>query len=201
VTGSGSGSNLYTINTTTGVGTLVGNIGVDAINALTFGANGTLYAASNSTTDIYKLNLTNGHATSLGSDTFTSSGDLAFNNGNLYLSANTSSVNDHLIRVKLNGNNVNGGVDIGNIGFAMVHGLVTGSDGVLYGATGTQVVSINTGDGQGTVAWDFSTSGLSNARGAAILLTPEPGSTALILSGSLALGVGYWRRRRGLRLA
>jgi hypothetical protein len=207
VTGPGAHSNLYTINITTGQATLVGGIGASEINALTFGSDGSLYAASANTTNIYKLNLNNGNGTDLGSDGFVSSGDLAFNNGSLYLTANGPRSDIDLIKINLTGNSVSGGTNLGVVGYPVVHGLVTGSDGVLYGASNTDIISINPQSGMGTFVSDYTnnTLGLGDARGATTMpesvVVPVPGNIALLFSGSLALALYHWFRRRGLSLA
>lgn len=80
--------NLYTINTTTGAMTTVGNVGValgSPINSLAFGTNGALYATLDDA--LYSLNTATGAATAIGDPAmgtgFASVSGLAFANGSL----------------------------------------------------------------------------------------------------------------------
>jgi hypothetical protein len=182
-------SSLYQINKNTGAATFIGNNGVTEMNALVFGANGTLYAASSSDTNLYTINLSTGAATALGNIGRASAGDLAFNGGNLY----ESDAADHLLRINLA---IPSATDLGPIGFSSVYGLANGDNGVLYGVAGTQVFSVNTSTGQGTLVSNYGgTSSLGAAYGSAFFReasprsVPEPGSLAIcgISLGSFAL--------------
>ncbi len=186
-------TNLYRINATTGAATLVGSLGLSDQNALVFGSDGTLYAAGNTSGDLYTVNTSTGHASLVGAIGFDSAGDLAFNNGNLYM----SSTSNQLIRV----NTATGaGTLVGNLGFSNVYGLATGDNGVLYGVSGTQIFSVNTTTGTGTLVLDYSGHGLGNANGTSFFSeavpTPEPTTFTLLGIGAGSL-VGYrWRRNR-----
>ena len=59
-----SSSNLYKINKSNGHVSRVGSVG-HTVNALTFGPNGTLYAAGFS--ELYKISTSSGHGTAIGS--------------------------------------------------------------------------------------------------------------------------------------
>lgn len=197
-------TNLYQINSTTGQASLVGGLGLTGANALVFGTDGTLYAAANNTTNLYSINTVTGAATSLGSTGFLSEGDLAFNGGNLFLSSTT----DQLIQVGLNP--VSGTV-IGAFGVPDVFGLGTelanGGNGILYGISGTQILTINTATGAGTALVNYGGNGLGASFGAAFFSEagagtppppPPPGTvpepTSLLLLGSALVGIATWKR-------
>jgi hypothetical protein len=192
-------TNLYRINTTTAAATLVGALGLASPgnNSLVFGSNGVLYAASVSTGHLYTVNTSTGLATDRGDIGFFSSGDLAFNGGALYM----SSTSDRLIRIALDGSdNVVGVTDVGGLGFSNVFGLATGSDGVLYGVSGTTVFSVNTATGAGTFVRDYSGFVLGSANGTSFFTeagatVPEPASIVMFGLGALGLGFIGCRRR------
>lgn len=188
------GTALYTINSTTGATTLIGGSGGGNINALVFGSDGTLYGASNG---LYKFNVATGSRTEIGanfSNGATSSGDLAFIGGNLYLS--TVSTTDHLQRISTS---TGANTDIGSIGFSGVFGLATPNGTDLYGFSGTQVLSINVATGAGSAISTANGASLgavygSAFRSEAVAAVPEPETYALMLAG---LGVlGFVARRR-----
>jgi hypothetical protein len=189
--------NLYRINPTTAAATLIGNTGLSGANALVFGTNGTLYLAANNDTRLFTVNTATGASTALGTTGFNSAGDLAFNNGALYMSSST----DQLIRINLSGT-VSGTV-VGPFGFSNVFGLATAANGVLYGVAGTQIFSTNTATGAGTAVLNYSGHGLAAANGTTFFTeagaqVPEPGVGA-ILAGVAVTGAGWALRRRRTR--
>jgi uncharacterized protein DUF6923 len=185
-------NSLFQINPTNAVLTYIGATGV-SVNALVFGTNGTLYSASPSAANLYTINLTTGAATPIGATGFTSAGDLAFNGGQLYLSSSASQL------IQLNFGNTVLGTNIGNIGFANVFGLATADNGVLYGVAGTDVLSIDTATGAGTLLFDYSGHGLGAADGSAFIteaVIPEPATGWLCILGMITVGLVVRRTRR-----
>jgi hypothetical protein len=192
-------TSLYTINTQNGHATLVGNLG-DIVNgganALVFAPNGTLYAASSLSPDLFTVNPATGAATAVtGTLSVGSAGDLAFNGGNLFLTARTN----ELIRVDNLPGPVSGTI-IGPLGFPDVLALATGSDGVLYGVEGTQILQVNTTTGHATLLINYFGNALAGANGAtvlpAVLSVPEPASLVMgCISVLVGLGVARHRRR------
>lgn len=158
-------TNLYRINVTTAAATLVGAHRIPGGNALTFRADGTLFAAGTSSTGLFRINTGTGRATNLGSTGFRSAGDLAFRNGSLFL----ASTSNRLVRINLA--NPASSIDVGPFGFTNVFGLDTGSNNVMVGISGTRIFSVNTANGAGNVISNYAGRGLSTAFGASFRLT------------------------------
>jgi len=191
-------SELYRINPSTAAATRIGFLSTDEppanqfANALTFGSNGTLYAASFVTTAIYTVDLLTGRASSIGTTGFASSGDLAFSNGSLFLSATGGGPSGDLL-VKIDLRALSQSSIVGNMGIRGVYGLAATSDGALYGVAGNQVFALDTSTGATTRRATFFTSG--SAFGATANPTPEPTSAFLLSTGL----VWVCRRRWTLR--
>jgi hypothetical protein len=182
-------TDLYKLNKATGAATLVGSTGISHGNSLVFGTDGTLYAASNSTDLLYTINKTTGAGSSIGNIGFISDGDLAFDQGNLY----ESDGNGALLKITLSPSV--SGTEVGPLGFSSVFGLATGDDNILYGVAGTQIFSVNTSTGQGTLTTDYSGHGLLAANGTSFVTEAVPEPSSVLFLGMMSVG-GLIRRRR-----
>jgi len=185
---------LYQINSTTAAITLVGNLGT-SLNSLVFGADGTLYGANSS---LFSINTSTGVASAIGGGGgYSSSGDLAFIGGNLYLSS--SGATDNLFML----NTTTGvGTLVGSIGYGAVYGLATDNNIDLYGITGTNVISINTVTGVGSLLVNYAGTDLGVAYGSAFYSesggeTPVPAPAGVLLFGLglVALSRKSWAKR------
>lgn len=106
---------------------------------------------------------------------YTAYGDLAFNNGHLYLAANGG----RLVRIDLSNGAV--GSVVGPFGFSLIWGLDTDANGELFGFSGTQVVSINTATGAGTLVFDYQGRDIQRAYGASSSdAEPSPSSPKIV---------------------
>ena len=131
-------TSLYRINPSTGALTFVGEHGVFAANALAFAPNGTLYTAAGDSPVLYTLNTSTGAATALPGGMGTNSdGDLAFNNGQLYLAG----TNGQLVRITLGATIT--GTNVGSFGVVDVYGLAPGAAGTLLALAGRTVYEAN----------------------------------------------------------
>lgn len=175
-------SDLWRVDPTTAAGTDVGFTGTNLLNALVFGKNGVLYAAGENNSDLYSINPSTGKASVLGNIGFESAGDLAFNQGNFYLSSD----NNSLVRIDLS---TFAGTAVGPIGYSNVYGMATGDDGYLYGVSGTTIFRIDPTTGAGTFVMDYSGHGLLSADGTSFRMeaVPEPSTWMLVLSSLLCM--------------
>jgi len=184
-------SALYSINKVTGSTTQIGSLGGASVNSLVFDSAGNLYAANNS---LYTINVATGAATVVGTGgSYSSSGDLAFIGGELFL----SSVGDSLFKL----DTLTGiGTLVGAIGSSAVYGLATDNNIDLYGLTSTTVLSINTATGAGSALVNYGGQGLNAAWGSAFLseagggTIPEPATLALLSLG--LVGIGFARKKK-----
>jgi len=173
---------LYKIDTTTAAVTLVGLVGpiTGVLNSLVFASDGTLYGASN---QLYSIDTNTGAASAVGPIGFQSAGDLAFLNGNLYLTALT----DQLVRVDTA---TGAGTALGATGVSDLFGLAGPGTGSLFGVSSTSVYTVDPVSGATTFAVSFGGQGLSAANGETFLSeaqtsSPEP-STSLLFTGGFA---------------
>ena len=156
----------------------IGAHGIPDANALVFNTDGTLYAASATSSFLYEIDLNTADSTQFGDIGFFSAGDLAFNDGDFFL----SSTSDELIEIDLLNNA--SGTTLGNIGFTNVFGLATAADGTLFGVSDDNIFSINTQTGAGTFVTNFD--GLGTAFGSSFTTeaigVPEPSSILLLVA-------------------
>ncbi len=155
-------TSLYEIDPETAVTTFIGNHAVVGGNALVFGGDDVLFAAG-STGDLYQIDPANGASILLGELGAASAGDLAFHGRDFFLSSTAG----ELIEIDL-GPPATGTV-VGSLGFPDVFGLATADDGILYGISGTQIFSVDTETGAGTLAVDYGGQGLGQAFGSSFL--------------------------------
>jgi hypothetical protein len=201
-------SDLYTINTTTGVATALAGGGAlgHTVNSLTFSPTGVLYAVGNDT--LYTVNTTTGHATTVGTGTgagtYASSGDLEFFNGVLYLTSSNGGGNDRLFKIDPA---TGQGTLVGtNLGFTHVYGLAE-QGGVLYGfvntgTTGQDILKINTTTGVGTVSGTYTLGGTPTNFGfngtTDDAELPEPASLVLVGVGLVTLVARFVRAKASI---
>jgi len=169
---------LYEVDPATAQTTLIGGHGVPDGNALVFANQTVLYAMGGLSNQLYELDQTTGAATALGNVGEGSAGDLAFHGGELYV----STVGGDLVRIDLDP--VSGTV-VGSIGFQDVFGLATSDDGVLYGISGTEVLSVDTSTGMGTSVVDFGGRGLTAAFGSSFIGEALPTCPEIPFEGCL----------------
>jgi hypothetical protein len=181
-------SDLYSINSETAAASLIGSLGLDDANSLTFSADDTLYLARDEfNSDLRTVDILTGTTTAIGLTGQDSAGDLAFNDGGLYMSTSDS----NLAEIDVG---TGAGTVIGGFGVNDVFGLATMGDGQLYGVADTSIYWINTGNGAATFLTEFGGQGLGNTYGAAYNKIPVP--AAVWLFGSALAGLGWMRRKQ-----
>lgn len=149
---------LYRVNANTGALSLIGSLGGPKVNALIFSDSGVLYAAGGNTMSwndgvrtLYTINTTTGQATSVGTSTFNSSGDLAFLNGDLYITSVGSTTNELF---SVNPTNAAASM-IGPVNVPFVFGLGAHNN-TLYGVSyDKNILTINTTTGAGTTLFNY----------------------------------------------
>jgi hypothetical protein len=164
--------NVFTINKDNAATTLVGSHGlVSSSPALAFDRNGTLYAVNSR---LYTISLDNGSfIDNVGNagTLYRASGGLAFLDNALFLTSSVGgdpAATDNLVRLDTA---TGAGTIIGNTGYQDVYGLATNDGVTLYGISGTQIITIDTGTGEAAVLLDYGPSGLNSGLGAGQGLT------------------------------
>lgn len=186
-------SHLYVVDPTTGKSTLVGALGVNGANALEIGADGIAYMARYNSRQLYEIDLFTGAASDLGRTGYKSSGDLAFYDGELYLTSTTEKL------VKIDLGTVTGS-KVGYHGKDDLFGLVGTEDG-LYGlgyGSNSNLFKFNHYTGKAT--WQFGTGPafMNDVFGATYWAgteVPEP-VTGLMMGFGLAATAMVRRRRK-----
>lgn len=176
--------NLFVLDPAAGKSTFLGALGT-FINGMTF-VGETLYASGGS--GFYRINPVNAQVQLVGDTGFTSSGDLQWFQGALYMTAGAGA-NDQLLRVDPATGHV---TVVGDLGLPAVYGLAATSS-TLLGLTGTgEVLAIDTSSGQATHLGSLGVS----VYGASTLPSqvPEPGTLLLLGGGLWALGTKLRRR-------
>ena len=187
-------THLYRIDSRTAQPVGIGPHGIREGNALVFGADGTLYAAGNLTSNLYTLQPNTGAATLVGNMGYHSAGDLAFVGSELFL----TSTSDQLIHVDLN-NGANG-TAIGSVGYSNVFGLALADNGILYGLSGTRLLAIDPATGSGTAVHNFGGQGFTQSYGAGFLTEAgaEPAGVHIVTlaDNEILTGINFGNRIR-----
>ncbi len=193
-------SSLYQINPLTAAATYIGGLGTN-VNSLVFGLDGKLYAANDS---LWTVNTLTGSAFNKGNSgtVYHSDGDLAFLNGDLYLTGCTTAINlcgtSHLIKI----NTANGaGTDIGDTGYNQMYGLAADDTTLFAFSADTTsnfnnfLYKINPTTGNVAVLQGFNGDTIGPVYGAALAPVPEPETFAMLLAG-LGVVASIARRRK-----
>jgi len=191
---------LVTINPTTGAGTVVGPIapggGLQFMNGLAFGNDGTLYGTGTppggTSSNLYRIDRTTGATTLIGSTNAPGVNALDVSaNGTLYgWSTNPGPIGLRTINTTTGTSTLLGPAGGGQ---QLFQDIVFTPDGTLWGIhpTGFELYTIDPATGETT----FKFGGLQNFRGLENL-APVPVPAAIWLFGSgLAAMVGYARRK------
>jgi PEP-CTERM motif len=196
----GSNSTLYRVNTATAALTSIGLLGVNGMNALVFGSDGTLYGASNATNQLYRIDPNTAASVALGG-VGQSAGDLAFVGSQLYLSANNPVAAGDILRTIDFGPPATGST-VGAFGVEDMFGLARAENGILYGVARNRIYTIDTATGAATLAVTYNYLGRGDAYGSSFFLeavsgvVPEPSSWAMMIVGFGAAGAMIRRSRR-----
>ncbi len=129
---------LYRVDANTGEAFLVGDLGRGDMNALTFTEDGRLLAAGFAGDQVYEVDVTTGQTTSIGSAGARSAGDLAFHDGQLFLTSNEG----ELVAMTLNDDGQIGSVETVGATDGLAFGLAS-LDGELYSTVGTTLFDVD----------------------------------------------------------
>jgi PEP-CTERM motif len=194
---------FYKVNKATGALTAIGNHSIQNGAGLGVAADGfTILGVGSGTQFLFTMNLLTGASTAIGGVGMgtEASGDVATNNGRLFMSSAGVLPQNHVIsEIDLaTGERIGAfGVTEYGAGVWPGKGLTSGSDGVLYLGSLDKVYAINTtvgpNFGQAISSVTMDVAGLGQIRGLASEV-PEPGTMALFGFGLIALGLA--RRNR-----
>ena len=190
--GTTSGGVLYSINSTTGAATSIGNTGLGNIEGLDFNGNTLLGVNFSSMPSVYSINLTTGAATLVAN---------ADTNTGLVRSMAVLDANTILIRGDANTNTLfsmdltSGAVTAIGTQANRIYGMDFLSNGGLYGLSENGLVfSISAGTGALTQIGDTGDQFWLSLTNASAESVPEPGTLALLGLG--LAGLAATRRRR-----
>jgi hypothetical protein len=162
---------FWSVNTTTGVATAIGALGINDANALVFDANGKGYTKGYQDTELYSVNTTGVTSVIGATGKWESAGDLTFYNNTLVLSGYTgtlSTAKDTLVTL----NPSTGAVThVAQTNLVELYGLVSTSTNHLYGFVNTSLYQLfpgaSTVAGRSKLLKNFATSGVGQILGAA----------------------------------
>jgi hypothetical protein len=198
---------LYSINTSTGTPTFIGNytVGNDGMVALVgSGSPGTLLGASIVTTQVYSISQANASATNFEAAPLPSAGDLALAGQPLYESAINTNGDDALVNVTTGA--IVGDFNRGATRFGTVLGLA--DDGTtMYAVDGTEVYSVNLANAALTPLFNYALAengqDLAGGFGTAFIgegapppPPPVPEPASILMFGCGLLGLGFLARRK-----
>ncbi len=185
-------TSLYSVNATTASTSLIGSLGVGGATGLVFGSDGTLFMGSEDTTDLYEVNVSTGAAASIGDMGFSSGGDLAFVDGDLFM----ADTDGDLISIDL-GPPVSG-TSVGPFDRDNVFGIAS-AGGMLFGTAGKSIFEVDPSDASVSNVFMFNGDHFGNAYGQAFLSEaspiPLPAPVMMLLGGFALLGTFRSRRK------
>lgn len=165
---------FYRVNTTTGIATPIGPLGITDANALVFDLNGKGYTKGYLDTSLYAINsVSTGKTSIIGSTgSWKSAGDLTFYNNTLVLSGFTGTLTNTTKESIVTLNRTTGAViSVAQTNLPLLYGLVSTSTSHLYGFANTSlyriVPSAPTVAQRTVLIKNFATSGVAQIMGAA----------------------------------
>lgn len=165
---------FYRVNTTTGIATYIGQLGIFDANALIFDSNGRGYTKGYADTRLYAINnVATGRTSLIGSTgAWKSAGDLTFYNNTLVLSGYTGTLTNTTKEAIVTLNHSTGAVvSVAQTNLTRLYGLVSPSASHLYGFSNTSLYRIfptaATIAQRSVLIKNFATSGVAQIMGAA----------------------------------
>lgn len=165
---------FYRVNTTTGIATPIGPLGITDANALVFDVNGKGYSKGFNDTSLYAINnVATGRASLIGSTgLWKSAGDLTYYNNTLILSGFTGTMTTTTREAIVTLNRSTGAVlSVAQTNVTNLYGLVSTSASHLYGFANTSMYRIipnaATVAQRSVLIKNFATSGVGQIMGAA----------------------------------